>query len=653
MGRMSGGLPGSGRGPGGGPPGGAPNPDHLSNQAPSSRERYRQFRKDKVWLRSRPFGEEETDGAPRADATERRRYLGEYYRLIRPHLRTVIGLILLGALAGAFAMVHPYVFGRIVGEVLPGDAYNRDEKLQWLLIGCGAMLVAVLCARALHAIRNIRTIALNHKMIVRLRRRLYRHLLQLPLSELYEMKTGTLVSRVSGDVDKATSLLQMAVMSPAAALFEVIFVTLILFAWNWKLALAAWIVLPPMMFMSFMWVVRIRPIFRSAGRDRNIIDGRATETFSGIRVVRSFRREPRERSDYTVADNTMIRKLLFGMYSAMALDAVWQVILPLSAIFIVVAGGLLYIWDYAQLDQIIAFQIYTGQLLFPIFRIVSSLNQTQESMAALERVFEVFGKKVDKPDAPDALEAPRHVDRLEFDHVWFEYQPGRPVIRDFHLDVPGGSMVAFVGPSGAGKTTMTDLIARFYDPTGGVIRLNGIDVQDLKIAGYRALLAVVQQEVFLFDGSVHQNIAYGRRDATRAQVIDAAERANAHQFIMDLPHGYDTLIGERGVRLSGGQRQRLSIARAILADPQILILDEATSNLDTESERLIQSALNDLYANRTTFAIAHRLSTVTHADIIVVLDNGRIVEVGSHDELMRREGMYYDMVQRQREFAEA
>jgi ATP-binding cassette subfamily B protein/subfamily B ATP-binding cassette protein MsbA len=213
--------------------------------------------------------------------------------------------------------------------------------------------------------------------------------------------------------------------------------------------------------------------------------------------------------------------------------------------------------------------------------------------------------------------------------------------------VQGGQTVALVGPSGAGKTTLTDLVARFYDPTSGVIRVNGIDLRQLKLKSYRSLLAIVQQDVFLFDGTVRENIAYGRRGATDAQIIDAARRANADEFISRLPDRYDTVIGERGFKLSGGQRQRLSIARAILADPQILILDEATSNLDTESEQLIRASLTDLLRGRTTFVIAHRLSTITHADMIVVMMDGRIVESGTHEALLEKRGVYFDMVERQ------
>jgi ATP-binding cassette subfamily B protein/subfamily B ATP-binding cassette protein MsbA len=270
----------------------------------------------------------------------------------------------------------------------------------------------------------------------------------------------------------------------------------------------------------------------------------------------------------------------------------------------------------------------------------------------MERVFEVLEMQPDKPDKPDATDAPPVVDTIEFDNVWFEYNEGRPVIQNFSANVSGGQIVALVGRSGSGKTTITDLVARFYDPTSGSIRLNGKDIRDFRLASYRNLLAVVQQEVFLFDGTVRDNIAYGRPHASQSQILDAARRANAHEFIRNLPDKYDSIVGERGVKLSGGQCQRLSIARAILADPQILILDEATSNLDTESEQLIQQSIEELLRGRTTFVIAHRLSTITGADQIFVLEQGRIIERGSHTSLMAADGEYRKMVVRQREAME-
>jgi ATP-binding cassette subfamily B protein/subfamily B ATP-binding cassette protein MsbA len=310
-------------------------------------------------------------------------------------------------------------------------------------------------------------------------------------------------------------------------------------------------------------------------------------------------------------------------------------------------GGYLYIHGRASIGDITAFQVYTFMLLSPVWQIVNSFSELQRSLAAMERVFEVLETPADKPDEPGAADAPPAVETIEFRDVWFAYENDQFVIREFNLSVQGGQVVALVGKSGAGKTTVTDLLARFHDPSRGKLLLNDIDVRSIKLNCYRNLFGVVSQEVFLFDGTVRENIAYAERKATLEEIVDAARRANAHEFIVNLPQGYDTVIGERGVKLSGGQRQRMSIARALLADPQILILDEATSNLDTQSEQLIQQSMAELLSGRTTFVIAHRLSTVAHADLIVVLDHGRIIETGTHDELLTRDGHYADMISRQ------
>jgi ATP-binding cassette subfamily B protein/subfamily B ATP-binding cassette protein MsbA len=626
------------------------------SQSHSSRQRYRRFRAEQAWRNKHPDDETET-ASSHLKREERRAYLQRYRELIWPYRFAVGQLVLIGIFAAACEMIFPAAAGLITDKILINQwQLTHAQQIQWLMMTSVSVLLLLLLSRGLETYRNIKTMSLNHRFIVRLRRRLHRHLLHLPLGELHELKTGSIVSRLSGDVDKATGLLQRAVMSPLAAFWRVLFASTILLVWNWKLALVVWAVLPPMIVVSLLWVKRIRPIFRSAGRDRNQIDARATEAFSGIRVVRSFRRENRERHDYAVADNTMVRKRLFGFYNAQFVDSVWEVLIPIAGIGIVWIGGYLYLShtqsNQTTLGQIMAFQAYTAQLLVPVFRIVSSLNQTQEGITAMERVFELFDKPVDKPDAADAVEAPVDVHSIEFDHMNFAYNNDKPVIKDFTLSVPGGWVVALVGSSGAGKTTITDLIARFYDPVDGSIQLNGMDIRRFKLASYRRLIAVVPQETFLFDGSVRENISYGQRGVSEAQVIEAARSANAYDFIMELPDQFDTLIGERGVKLSGGQRQRISIARAILADPRILVLDEATSNLDTQSEQLIQAALDKLYATRTTFVIAHRLSTVTHADLIVVMHEGEIVESGRHEELMLKEGMYYEMVGRQRQFAQ-
>lgn len=467
------------------------------------------------------------------------------------------------------------------------------------------------------------------------------------MNELTEMKTGGILSRLSSDVDATTGLLQQALFSPVLATLRLIVTLSIIFSLNWRIATAVLVVMPPVLLAQNIWARRIRRVWKSIGQDRQEIDARVSEGLSGVRIVRGFGREQREELAYAVGHHTVIRKQMLATRSQRSVGLIWELMMPLAQVTIITFGGYLAVKGQATVGVLIAFQGYLWRLLEPIMQISSSINETQRGLAAMERVFDVLDKRPEKPDVPGAQAAPARVAELRFEHVSFEYRRDIPVLHDFNLVVPGGSVVALVGPSGAGKTTVTDLLARFYDPSSGRILLNGVDVTQLKLRSFRSLLGIVQQEVFLFDGSVRENIAYGRMRATEEEVLDAARRANADEFIRRLPDGYDTLIGERGVKLSGGQRQRLSIARAILADPQILILDEATSSLDTESEQLIQASLDELLRDRTTFVIAHRLSTIAHADQIVVLEAGRIVELGTHRELLEREGRYAEMVNRQ------
>ena len=594
--------------------------------------------------------EDERRRRPQKDKATRRRYLRQYIAWLAPFKWTFVGLLTLAAVAAALDMVQPAALGLII-DMLRDDGLSVEEQKRILILSCIGLLGLLLFVRAIETFRWWWMFVVNAKVIHRLRQRLMAHFLKLPLNQISDLKSGGIVSRLSGDVDKVTGLVQMAIISPTVAMMRIILAIVIMFYWNWKLALPAVAMILPMMAISIAWVRRIRPIYKSVSADRNAIDGRVTETFGGIRVVRSFRRELKEQRDYAVAHHLMIRKRLLANVYELTVEMIWELLLPLTALAILWIGGLMVLLHSdSSVGQIIMFQGYSAMLLGPVFRIVNNLSQMQQSLAALERVFEVFEKPVDKPDAPAAVWAPASVEQIRFDRVSFEYRAGVPVIEDFNLEVSGGHVVALVGPSGAGKTTLTDLVARFYDPTQGAILLNGVDLREMRLDSYRGLLGMVQQEVFLFDGTVLENIAYGRRGVEEQQVIEAALRANAHDFIVDLPDGYETLIGERGVKLSGGQRQRISIARAILADPKILILDEATSNLDTESEQLIQAALAELYRNRTTFVIAHRLSTVTHADIIVVMDRGRIVQTGTHDSLTAVDGLYADMVERQQDF---
>jgi ATP-binding cassette subfamily B protein/subfamily B ATP-binding cassette protein MsbA len=516
----------------------------------------------------------------------------------------------------------------------------------------GAFFLSVVIINALITVwRNYRQRLLNSHVMLTLRRALFNRLLHLPLPQLWEMKTGGILSRLSGDVETTTGLMQMAIVSPLLSLVRLLVGIGILLSINWRLALMAMAVIPGAMFISFMASKRVRPIYRSVRKDSEAIDGRVGETFGGIRVVRAFRREVGELAEYMRGRHTILRKELFAHRRELLLWTSWGLLTASVNVIIVWYGGYLNLVGRASIGDIMAFQWYTFLLMGPVWNIVNSFSELQRSLAAMERVFEILGMEPEKPDRPDAIEAPAVVDEIALENVEFEYREGMPVVKDFSVRAPGGSVVALVGRSGAGKTTVTDLVARFHDPTRGRITVNGADIRDFKLRSYRDLLAIVQQDVFLFDGSVRENIAYGRYDVSDDEVEDAARRANAHEFIEKLPDGYETTIGERGVKLSGGQQQRLAIARAILKRPQILILDEATSNLDSESEQLIQASMGELLAGRTTFIIAHRLSTVRRATLILVMEAGSIVESGSHAELMALGGAYYEMVMRQADSA--
>lgn len=618
----------------------------------TSRARFAEFRKAYAKGDVRAFTRDESDEATddaAPDQIDRKQYLRLYLRWLRPHRATIALMMGLALVVAALEVAQPLFTRYVVDEVLLREGLSQSARIARLNIAGLALLAVVVVARVFDIWKNCQQRILNLRVMLSLRRMLFERLLRLPLGQLNDMKTGGILSRITGDIDRTSGLLQLAVISPGVSAVRLMFAIGILVAVNWRLALTAMVLIPPAVGLS-LWVTRrIRPIYRSMRKENAEIDARVSETFGGIRVVRSFQRETRELAEFLTGRHTLARKELFAHRREVVLWSSWALILAGVNVVIIWYGGYLNLAGGASVGDIMAFQWYTFMLLNPVWQIVNSFSEMQGSLAGMERVFEVLQSPPDKPDRVDARDAPTHVEQVRFDEVTFEYNAGAPVVRDFNLTVPGGSVVALVGRSGAGKTTVTDLLARFYDPTAGAVRLNGVDLRDFRLDSYRNLIGIVQQDTFLFDGSIHDNIAYGRPHATEDEVVDAARHANAHEFIMGLDDGYESLIGERGVKLSGGQAQRLSIARAILADPRLLILDEATSNLDSESEQLIQQSLNELMHSRTTFVIAHRLSTVAAADVIVVMQEGRIVEQGRHADLMARRGVYYGMVTRQRE----
>jgi len=617
----------------------------------SSRTRYREFRRA---YREHRLDDAQSQGqAPAPAGTDapgkRREYLREYIKWLWPYRYAVAVVFVFALLSAGLDMIEPLFMRFIVDRVLLDPSLDRAARFVRLNLAGFVFLGVILGSNLFSALKDYRQRILNLRVMLSLRRALFDRMLHLPLPRLWDMKTGGILSRLTGDIDTTAGLMQMGIVSPSVSVIRLAIAMVVLLTLNWRLALTALATVPGVMLISLIFAKRVRPIYRSVRKDVELIDGRVGETFSGIRVVRAFRREVRELRHFMLGRHTIVRKEAFAQRRELVLWGTWGLLLSVVNLVILWYGGSLNIAGRASIGDIMAFQWYTFTLLNPVWQLVNSFSEIQRSLAAMERVFEVLGLAEDKPDRPGAQHAPVVVREIAFEHVDFEFREGQPVVRDFDVVVPGGTVVALVGRSGAGKTTVTDLVARFHDPTRGRILLNGIDLRDFRLGTYRDLLAIVQQDVFLFDGSVRDNIAYGRHDATAAQVEDAARRANAHEFIVRLPEQYETFIGERGVKLSGGQQQRLAIARAIIAAPQILILDEATSNLDTESEQLIQASMASLLAGRTTFVIAHRLSTIRRADLILLMEDGRVIERGTHDELMRTRGVYHGMVVRQME----
>lgn len=524
---------------------------------------------------------------------------------------------------------------------------NRQQLLYAL---AAAMVVISVVGTFIHLWGRWFATRVTKRVQVAIRRRAFEHAVRLPLHRVYQLKSGGVASMLREDAGGVAELIFSMVYNPWRAVIQLLG-SLTVLAWvDWRLLLGSLLVAPAIYLSHRTWIGRIRPLFRDVRKQRQEIDGHATEAFGGMRVVRAFGRQRSETNRFTRSNHFMARQELHAWWWMRTVEAFWEVLVPLTSAGLLVYGGTQVLAGALSLGDLMMFLIYLTMLLGPIETLVSSATEFQNSLAGLDRTLDLLEEPVEMPDTPGsrAVAAETVRGRVTVANVSFRY-PGATdlVLKEVNLEAEPGQMIALVGSSGAGKTTLCNLIARFYDPTEGAVRLDGIDLRDIKVESYRNLLGIVEQDIFLFDGTIAENIAYAKRDASLEDIRRAARVANAEEFITRLDQGYETVIGERGVRLSGGQRQRLAIARAVLADPRILILDEATSSLDTKSERLIQKSLRALMRGRTSFVIAHRLSTVRHADLIVVLEQGRIVETGTHEALMATSSRYHDMVRSQ------
>jgi len=591
-------------------------------------------------LRPPPHHRHHHDDLPRPEISNRR-MLAWFYRRLGPHWYKVLlalAATVVGTLAGlCIPMVLRDVFDKVI--VARDTALLTDLSLKFL-----GLIVA---AAAFEAVRNITTRLLGQRFVYELRGECYRHLMSLGLDYFDRQRTGDAMSRVSNDVGAVEDLVAHGSHEIISNVFHVLGVLGFLFWLNTKLALVA--LAPVPLFVACLWVFAhvVRPIFHRIRTELGEINAQMQERLAGIRVVKAFAREASENEAFDTSNRA---------YWRATTKAIWLGSTFFPTLGLITSGSLVVLTWYgakeaaaaaASPGTVVAFLAYMQRFYQPLGALARIQHVLNRSLASLARIFELLDEKPSVQDKPDAIEFDHVEGRVDLEGVSFKYANGEIVLRDVSVSALPGETIAIVGRSGAGKTSLINLVARFYDPAEGRVLIDGHDARDVTQASLRSRIAMVLQDTFLFNASAKDNIRYARPAATDDEIIEAAKGAYAHDFISGLPDGYDTVIGERGVRVSGGERQRIAIARALLCDPRILILDEATSMVDTEAEQAIQKALAHLSRGRTTFVIAHRLSTVRSADKILVIDDGEVVEEGHHDALMDRNGRYREMVTQQ------
>ena len=491
------------------------------------------------------------------------------------------------------------------------------------------------------------TTELGQRLVYDLRNQLYGHIQRFPLNYFENNKTGDIMSRLMNDVNSLEQAIAGPVITFITDMFKFAWIIYFCMKLDWQLTSIVLFVCPLISLCTYNFGKRIRKIFRSLRQKTGDLNALIQDNISGIRVIASFAKEPEELERFKQKnyENYFLHVRILRLVHTLrpAVDLITEV----GSVVVICFGGYKVLQGQLSAGTFVIFFPYLQKMYGPITGVTRFYNQIQRAIASTERVFEVLDTPSELKDAPDAVDLPKVRGTVEFRNVHFMYNQDHQILSDINIKALPGQMIAFVGPSGSGKTTLTNLIPRFYDPNKGDIFIDDYNIKDVKLQSLRKQMAMVLQETFLFNDTVKVNIAYARSDASDAEIEAAARAANAHEFIVELDNRYDSLIGERGVKLSGGQRQRIAIARAILANPRILILDEATSSVDTETEQLIQNAIYRLVKNRTTFVIAHRLSTILHADMIVVLENGRIVETGHHQELLDNGGLYKKLFEMQ------
>jgi len=567
--------------------------------------------------------------------------LPDVWELIEPR-KAVLGL--------GFGLM---LINRVAGLVLPGstkfliDNVIGKHQRQLLL----PIILAVVCATIVQGITSFSLTQLlsksSQRMITDLRIKVQAHIGRLPVAFYDANKTGVLVSRIMSDVEGIRNLIGTGLIEFAGGIMTSIFALIVLLRISTSMTAVAAVVLIAFAIALNKAFKTIRPLFRARPKLNAEVTGRLTESLGGVRVVKGYHAEEREGKVFAGGVQRLLDNVIktLTMTSLMSLSS--TVLMGLVSAVIMFLGAQKILAGTMTLGTFITFTIFLGMLIAPLVQIVSIGPQLTEAITGLERTREVLNENPEDEQPDRTIVLDRVTGSVDFEHVDFSYDTGKPVLHDITFDSAPGTVTALVGPSGAGKSTIIGLIAAFYVPTSGRVLVDGYDLAHVRLDSYRTQLGVVLQDTFLFDGTIRENVAFARPDATENEILEACRIARVDEFAEGFEDKYDTVVGERGVKLSGGQKQRVSIARAILADPRILILDEATSSLDSESEALIQEGLRYLMRGRTTFVIAHRLSTVRRADQILVIEAGRIVERGTHETLYAAGGRYYELYTKQ------